>query len=414
MLTTIIYRSHMCEEVPVKSLEEMVAVASKKNEQADVTGILLFNGTHFFQLLEGPEEGVQSIYKGICADPRHYNLVELLCDHAPARRFGKTGMELFDLREHDRDEVLQTVLDKGTSKYQLIYNDRALRFFRTFVESTEKENYFEIPPGDSWDFIADESFAGTEKVVQGAAAACSFAFQPIVDPFAREVVSHEALLRTVDGSSPQSYFDGLQGNEIYEADLQSKKVAFAMAGALNLREQTLSVNLLPMTLVEVPNAVSFLLQEIEVNGLVPEQVIVEFTESEVISRIDEFTGAIRQLKAAGISVAIDHFGAGFAGLLLLSQFQPDRIKINRALIQDVHKSGPRQAIIQAIIKCCTSLEITVSAVGVEKAEEWMWLESAGISQFQGHLFASPSFASIPTVTWPERKSALYSELYSLK
>ena len=196
--------------------------------------------------------------------------------------------------------------------------------------------------------------------------------------------------------------------------MQSKKVAFAMAGALNLREQTLSVNLLPMTLVEVPNAVSFLLQEIEVNGLVPEQVIVEFTESEVISRIDEFTGAIRQLKAAGISVAIDHFGAGFAGLLLLSQFQPDRIKINRALIQDVHKSGPRQAIIQAIIKCCTSLEITVSAVGVEKAEEWMWLESAGISQFQGHLFASPSFASIPTVTWPERKSALYSELYSLK
>lgn len=68
----------------------------------------------------------------------------------------------------------------------------------------------------------------------------------------------------------------------------------------------------------------------------PEQIIVEFTESEVISRFDEFAEAIKSLKAAGISVAIDHFGAGFAGLLLLSRFQPDRIK-NQELITNVHK-----------------------------------------------------------------------------
>lgn len=408
MLTTIIYRSHICEDVAVKSLEKMVAAANKKNEQADVTGILLFNGTHFFQLLEGPEESVFSIYRDICEDSRHYNVVELLCDYAPSRRFGKVGMELFDLREYDRGEVLQTVLDKGTSKYQLIYNDRALRFFRTFVGSTEKENYFEIPSGDVWDFIPDEDATRAKVVQQDKTANCSFAFQPIIDPFARQTVSLEALLRTPSGDSPSACFAGLKGSEIYEADLRSKKVAFAMAGALGLGEQTLSVNLLPMTLVQIPGAVSFLLQEIAANGLVPEQIIVEFTESEVISRLDEFTDGIRQLKAAGISVAIDHFGAGFAGLLLLAQFQPDRIKINRDLIQDVHKSGPRQSIIQAIIKCCASLEISVSAVGVEKAEEWMWLESAGISQFQGHLFASPCFAGIPAVAWPEKKAGIDS------
>ncbi len=73
-----------------------VARANERNGQADVTGILLFNGTHFFQLIEGPEEKVQDIYQHICQDPRHYNLVELLCDYAPSRRFGKVGMELFD------------------------------------------------------------------------------------------------------------------------------------------------------------------------------------------------------------------------------------------------------------------------------------------------------------------------------
>ncbi|WP_342325133.1 diguanylate phosphodiesterase [Kosakonia sp. BYX6] len=403
MLTTIIYRSHLRDDVTYQMLEEMVAAANIKNGQANVTGILLFNGTHFFQLLEGPEETVVPIYDAICADPRHYNVVELLRDYAPSRRFGKTGMELFDLRDHNSEAVLQTVLDKGTSKYQLIYDDRALQFFQTFVEEGEKENYFEIPSADSWEFIADGNAIALPASASDNPADCRFAFQPLIDPFAREIVAIEALLRTPAGDSPQTYFAGLTGDALYQADLQSKKVAFAMAAALNLGAQTLSVNLLPMTLVEIPHAVEFILQEINANGLVPEQVIVEFTESEIISRLDEFTRAVKLLKGAGIRVAIDHFGAGFAGLVLLAQFQPDRIKINRDLIQDVHKSGSRQAIVQAIIKCCTSLEIAVSAVGIEKAEEWMWLESAGISQFQGFLFARPDLGGIPAVAWPEKK-----------
>jgi len=109
------------------------------------------------------------------------------------------------------------------------------------------------------------------------------------------------------------------------------------------------------------------------------------------------------LKAAGISLALDDFGAGFAGLSLLSKFQPDKIKIDRELIRDVHKSGPKQAIMHAIIKCCASLEIAVIAEGVEQAEEWMWLEAAGISQFQGFLFAYPLLNGFPAVAWPEIK-----------
>lgn len=403
MLTTIIYRSHICEDVPVKALEDMVAAANCRNRQFDVTGILLFNGTHFFQLLEGPAENVREIYQLICQDPRHHNVVELLSDHGPLRRFGNAGMELFDLRQYDTDEVLQQVLDKGTTKYQLTYSDRALQFFRTFVEATEKANYFELPPADSWDFVSEETALSSQPAVVPKGAECSFAFQPIVDPFMQQVVSWEALIRTPDGDSPEAYFANQSSEALYDSDLKSKKVALSMASALGLQDQTLCINLLPMTLVNVPGAVDFLLTAIEANGFVPEQIVVEFTEREAISRFEEFTSAVRQLKSAGISVAIDHFGAGFAGLQLLAEFQPDRIKINRDLIANVHKSGPRQAIVQAIIKCCASLEIQFCAVGVELAEEWMWLESAGISQFQGHLFASPRLGGIPAIAWPEKK-----------
>ncbi len=574
MLTTLIYRSHIRDDEPVKKIEEMVSIANRRNMQSDVTGILLFNGSHFFQLLEGPEEQVKMIYRAICQDPRHYNIVELLCDYAPARRFGKAGMELFDLRLHERDDVLQAVFDKGTSKFQLTYDDRALQFFRTFVLATEQSTYFEIPAEDSWLFIADGSdkeldscalsptindhFAfhpivdplsrriiafeaivqknedspsaiavgqrkdgeiytadlkskalaftmahalelgdkmisfqltyddralqffrtfvlateqstyfeipaedswlfiadGSDKELDSCALSPTindhFAFHPIVDPLSRRIIAFEAIVQKNEDSPSAIAVGQRKDGEIYTADLKSKALAFTMAHALELGDKMISINLLPMTLVNEPDAVSFLLNEIKANALVPEQIIVEFTESEVISRFDEFAEAIKSLKAAGISVAIDHFGAGFAGLLLLSRFQPDRIKISQELITNVHKrikslkaagisvaidhfgagfagllllsrfqpdrikisqelitnvhkSGPRQAIIQAIIKCCTSLEIQVSAMGVATPEEWMWLESAGIEMFQGDLFAKAKLNGIPSIAWPEKK-----------
>ncbi|STH95029.1 putative signal transduction protein [Citrobacter braakii] len=312
-------------------------------------------------------------------------------------------MELFDLQKHERNDVLQAVLNKGTSKFQLTYDDRALQFFRTFVLATEKSSYFEIPAPDYWSFITDNTCTILDESTLPSDTDFSFAFQPIIDPMSQRVIALEALIRGKDGETPATYFDKFKPEDVYTADLQSKKTAFAMASALGLNHKMLSVNLLPMTLVNRPDAVSFLINEIAAHGLVPEQIIVEFTESEVISRFDTFAQAVKSLKAAGICVAIDHFGAGFAGLQLLSRFQPDRIKISRELITDVHKSGPRQAIIQAIIKCCASLEIMISAVGVEKPEEWMWLESAGIEIFQGNLFARACLNGTPSVAWPEKK-----------
>jgi len=346
---------------------------------------------------------VQGIYQRICQDARHHNLVELMHDFAPERRFGKVGMELFDLREHDKDTVLQAVLDKGTSRYQLTYKDRALQFLRTFVVARDKENYFEIPPASTWEFIPDDEWLNELDDLDQSVQDCRFAFQPIIDPFARRVTSLEALIRTPNGGSPEEYFSAFGGEAIYHADIQSKRLAFNVASKLGIGEHRLSINLLPMSLVTVPNAVDFLLAEIKASGLVPQQVIVEVTENEIISRSDEFAAEVRKLKAAGISLALDDFGAGFAGLSLLSKFQPDKIKIDREIIRDVHKSGPKQAIMHAIIKCCASLEIAVIAEGVEQAEEWMWLEAAGISQFQGFLFAHPLLNGFPAVAWPEIK-----------
>ncbi|WP_313656004.1 diguanylate phosphodiesterase [Pantoea sp.] len=395
MLTTIIYRSHISDDFPVRTLPEMVDNASKINTAHDVTGILLFNGTHFFQLLEGPETGILAVYERICADRRHHNVVELMRDYAPYRRFGNAGMSLFDLREHDRSSLLQAVLDKGTSKYQLTYDDRALQFLRTFVESREKENYYEVLPPGYWEFVSEHN---------EAPASCpeteGVSFRPVVDPLARRVTAIEATLVRPAAS------DEASDDALYIEDLETLKQTFTHAGKVCPDGMTLYVSLLPMTLVIVPDAVGQILTAIQQAGLVPEQVVIGVSETAVISQLEAFSEAVRALKAVGISLSIDNFGDGSAGLSLLTHIQPDRIRIDAGITRDVHRSGPKQAVVQAIIKCCSALEITVIAAGIVQPEEWMWLEAAGVINFQGTLFAAAGRYEAQSVAWPEYREAM--------
>ncbi|MDQ1215103.1 diguanylate phosphodiesterase [Pantoea anthophila] len=395
MLTTIIYRSHISDDFPVRTLPEMVDHASEINTAHDVTGILLFNGTHFFQLLEGPETGVQAVYQRICADRRHHNVVELMRDYAPSRRFGNAGMSLFDLREHDRSSLLQAVLDKGTSKYQLTYDDRALQFLRTFVESREKENYYEVLPPGYWEFISEHN-----EVPDSRPETEGVSFRPVVDPLARKVTAIEA---TIVRAAPS---DATSGAQLHADDLETLKKTFAHAGQVCPDGMALYVSLLPMTLVVIPDAVTQIVAAIQHAGLVPEQVVIGVSETAVISQLADFSEAVRALKAAGISLSIDNFGDGSAGLSLLTHIQPDRIRIDAGITRDVHRSGPKQAVVQAIIKCCSALEITVIAAGIVQAEEWMWLEAAGVINFQGTLFAAAGRYQAESVAWPEYREAM--------
>jgi EAL domain-containing protein (putative c-di-GMP-specific phosphodiesterase class I) len=104
----------------------------------------------------------------------------------------------------------------------------------------------------------------------------------------------------------------------------------------------------------------------------------------------------------GLKVAIDDFGAGYSGLNLLAEFQPDQVKLDMKLIRSIESHGPRQAIVQAVNQICVDLGIDVIAEGVETQAEYEWLRSRRIFLFQGFLFARPALESLPTVHFPEQ------------
>lgn len=97
----------------------------------------------------------------------------------------------------------------------------------------------------------------------------------------------------------------------------------------------------------------------------------------------------------GFLTAIDDFGAGYAGLNLLAEYQPHIIKLDRQLIIGIHDNYVKQVIVDAIIGVCSKLGMELLAEGVELEEEYHWLHRAGISLFQGYYFARPGFECLP-------------------
>ena len=96
--------------------------------------------------------------------------------------------------------------------------------------------------------------------------------------------------------------------------------------------------------------------------------------------------------------AIDDFGAGYAGLTMLAQFQPHVLKIDMELIRNVHEDAVRQAIVAGIALVCQRLNIDLVAEGVETQAESSYLSQLGIYLQQGYLFARPGWESLPLAT----------------
>ncbi|CAM6785368.1 MULTISPECIES: diguanylate phosphodiesterase [Enterobacter] len=399
MLTTLIYRSQLNLSQPSTELRELVERARIRNANLNITGVLLAKGSDVLQILEGSEESVLELFHKIRDDRRHSGVVELMRDYGPRRRFENVGMLLFDLQTQSPKEVLQSVLNYSKLESYLTSDDRVFKFIQTFI--TGKRPLLAEGRNDPTKWTLDPEtlpFGAPLGLIAGQA--CQFALQPIVEPSEGKISSLEALIRGNDGGSPEQFFRALDPDTLYQVDLQTKAYAFALAEKLGIGSHKIAVNLLPMSLVNVPGAVEFLVDQIKNHGLQPEQVVLEITENEMISGLSQFNSAIKQLRGEGVGMAIDDFGSGYAGLSLLTRFQPDKIKIDREIISNIHLSGPKQAIVRSIISCCSDLEITLVAEGIEKIEEWCWLESAGIRRFQGFLFARPQLNGVGDIHWP--------------
>lgn len=227
----------------------------------------------------------------------------------------------------------------------------------------------------------------------------TFAFQPIVDTNTREVLSYEALIRGRAGEPAYQVLQQISAERLFAFDQRVRVEAIDLAMRLQLNRH-LNLNFLPGSVESSAQSILTTLEAAARANLPIDRLVLEVVEGEIIHDHSRFTGLINKYRALGLRVAIDDFGAGYSGLNLLADFQPDQVKLDMKLICGIECHGPRQSIVRAVAGICCELGIDVIAEGVETEGEYAWLTSQGIHLFQGYLFAKPAFECFPPVYYP--------------
>ncbi len=132
---------------------------------------------------------------------------------------------------------------------------------------------------------------------------------------------------------------------------------------------------------------------LERSGLRAGCLELELTESTLVDDADAFILSLQRLKALGVKLAIDDFGTGYSNLAYLQRFAVDKLKIDRSFIVRLNNSSQDRAIVDAIVQIAHSLDLVVTAEGIEDPSVVQALIEMGCAQGQGYLFGKPQPAA---------------------
>ena len=188
----------------------------------------------------------------------------------------------------------------------------------------------------------------------------------------------------------------------YAFDQACRVRAIEMAAALSPpgKPARVSINFIPGAVYEPKNCIRRTLEAAARVGMPLGNIIFEVTEGERVTDRAHLMNIFREYRRSGLRTAIDDFGAGYAGLTLLADFQPDLLKLDMELIRDIDQRVAARRIVKAIVEVCRDLNITVVAEGIENERECAALVDLGIELFQGYLFARPAFQNFATPSIP--------------
>jgi diguanylate cyclase (GGDEF)-like protein len=230
-------------------------------------------------------------------------------------------------------------------------------------------------------------------------------YQPQHDLQRTGVVGYEALMRwrhPIRGEIPPATFIGVAEQAGIITEIGEWVLRTACREASRWEEPVkVAVNLSPAQFRknDVASSVERILGE---TGLDPHRLELEITETLLLQNTDFVLDQLNRLRALGVSIAMDDFGTGYSSLSYLARFPFDKIKIDRSFTRSVDKDHNVQAIVTSIIGLGSTLSMTITAEGVETAEQAEALRRAGVDQVQGYLYGYPTPA---TETAPEKRAA---------
>jgi diguanylate cyclase (GGDEF)-like protein len=231
-------------------------------------------------------------------------------------------------------------------------------------------------------------------------------YQPIVSLFDGSLFGYEALTRGPENSrfhAPSVLFEYAEKEGyLYELEKLAREKAIQNS-ILQHKQQLLFINISSPVICDPEFKAGQTLEVLQQKGLHPSNVVFEITER---SSIEDFTLAKKVLehyRSQGYKIAIDDAGAGYSSLQAIAELQPDYIKVDRSLVQNIHKFKVKEYIMETFVTFAQKMNIHLIAEGIENEEELIKLSRMGVHYVQGFLLGRPEPHA---VTIPERLTTM--------
>jgi diguanylate cyclase (GGDEF)-like protein/PAS domain S-box-containing protein len=220
-------------------------------------------------------------------------------------------------------------------------------------------------------------------------------YQPIFDLQPQRLTGFEALIRWTHpsrGAVSPTLFIAL-AEETGQIEALTEWVVETAAQQLarwQQRDPTMSVSVnVSGRDISGPGFIACIDGVLARHALRPGSLVMEITETTLMSQLDVAVAAMRTLNAKGIRFSIDDFGTGYSSLAYLSRLPIDTLKIDRMFVSGIEKGPHNLEIVRAVQQLGQALGRRVVAEGIETAEQLAVLREMGVDAGQGYFLARP-------------------------
>lgn len=225
-------------------------------------------------------------------------------------------------------------------------------------------------------------------------------YQPLIDLDSSVTTAYEALLRWQHPERglllPDSFIP--LAEEVGLIDVLGQFVLqSACRAATDWPDHIrVAVNVSPLQFRNV-NLINIVMHALASSGLPAERLELEITEAVLMEKSPDVAANIRRLRAMGVGISMDDFGTGYSSLSYLLSYPFTKLKIDRSFILGLNDVSSAKVVVGAIVSLGRSLGLTVTAEGIENAEDLAYLRDLGCDQGQGFLIghALPGEALFP-------------------
>jgi diguanylate cyclase (GGDEF)-like protein len=224
-------------------------------------------------------------------------------------------------------------------------------------------------------------------------------FQPIVNLRDASIHAHEALIRGPRGTYLHTPDALLRAASLeclgFEFEYACVEAALRRWGQMEVPGR-LFVNMSAAVLVQLVHSSGpgDLVKLIGDMGVLSRMLVLEITEHERVDDMDELAAVVSEVRAAGVSLALDDFGDGRSSLRLWSQLKPEVVKIDKYFTRDISRDGDKLKTIQALLQIADIFGTSLVAEGIETAQDLRVLRDVGIAYGQGYFLGHPNTAPL--------------------